>query len=381
MAVWPYIPQRRPTESLEWMTDVIRCSAKEYRHCLRKEPRQEWSYTFQMTPAQFGRAKGLARSIGGSTLDLPIWTEQTVVGAIAAHTVNLTVDTAGASYEDGGELLVWESDTHYEVVTIATVGVGTVTLNPWVVDDYTDALVMPLREATFAQPFEADRDAVAARVVTQARFLIVETQDLSSINPMYDTYKDSYLVTDPPLEASNVREEYEREVETLDSGSGLMWRGSLYAAPIRGSVLGWGSLTRTELVNVREWLHTVKGRWKSIWVPSWNADVTVTADVVNNSYTVEIADIDFNSFFTAPCDFAIITTDGLFHCIHVLSCADGDPGKEVLTVEDPNASIPLNTIARTSLLTRARFAADRVEIQHEVGGYAACAVPTVEVPG
>jgi hypothetical protein len=384
MSVWPYIPQQGPTEALEWMTDVQRCRAKEYRHCLRAEPRQEWSYQYQMTPAQFARAKESAKSLGDDSFYLPVWTEATHVGAIAAHTVDVPVDATYSCYEAGGYLLVWDNDMHYEVCLISVLGVGTITLNPWVVDDYDDAYVMPVRVATFAQAFEADRDSVAGRIVAQARFLAVETEDLSEESGLeYDTYLGYPVVTArTELIGGSIREEFEREVETLDSGSGILSRGTLYEHAIQASGLGWTLLSQEDLWNFRVWLHTRKGRWKAFWSSSWNNDVEIVKNIAPGDDYLRVTDTDFATHFTLPVDLWVVYNTGFFG-VRITSVAyDGPAGTEDLhfTGAFAGETIDADDITCTSKLTFSRFDADRIEVQHKVAASATVEVPIVEIP-
>ena len=383
--VWPYVPQVNVVESLEWLTDVIRCRAKEYRHCLRANPREGWQYTHHMTPQQFATAKKFARDNTGASFYLPVWTEFAHVGAIAAHTVSLSIDGSHRSYNDGDLLLVWDSETDYETCLIGTVGVGTISLNPWVVAEYTDAYVMPIREVTFAQPFEADRTSISALTETSARFRAVDTLDLDEeTGIVYADYRGYPLVTDPTeLLSSSITEEFQREVDALDSGSGVLVQLPTYDAAIQTTRLAWTRLTRDDVWDLRVWLHARKGKWRAFWASSWGPDITVTDDIGAGSTVVEIADCDFATTFGTPSDFVIRQTNGLSFPFKVLSVEAGDPGKELLNTASPisvGGDVLVANIAKTSRLTFSRFDADRIEINHGVGGKATVAVPVIEVP-
>jgi len=383
MAVWPYIPQRGITETLEWLTDVIRCRTEEYRACLRAEPRQEFTFRYQMTPTQFGKAKELAKETGGSNIYLPVWTEMTEVGRIAAHQVSLPVDGSHACYSDGGKLFVWDDDEHCEIVTISTVGEGVINLNPWVVVAYDNACVMPLRVATFAQEFEADRDEVGTIIKTTARFSVVATEDLSAESGLtYQDFGGHPLVTDrPELAAGSVSEQFTREVDTLDSWSGVVWKWNIWGHPIQTSKLAWYLATKEALWDFRIWLHHIKGRWKGLWVSSWSADLTVVQTVAEGAYQVIIADIDYWNHYPPNATFVIRKTDGTCVPVTVTACAAGDPGEQVLTItESVSPAIPVASIDKMSRLVFSRFDSDRIEIQHRVGAAATVAIPTVELP-
>lgn len=384
MDVWPFIPQRGATEALEWLTDVIRCRSKEYRQCLRAAPRQDWTCDYHMTPGQFARAKEMAKKIGGAELYLPVRTEASEVGDVAADTVSLGIDATGKCYAEGGKLLLWESDSVFEVVTIAEIGAGTIGFLEATEGSYTRAVAMPLRVATFAQEFEADRGEAVSAIRTQARFQAVQTEDLSAgAGLVYPTYRGSPIVTDATRVRSGVREQYTREVETLDSGTGGIAREPVYSRPSQTSVLSWYAEGAAAVAALRVWLHTRKGRWRDLWAASWNRDLTVVDSISAGSQQVRIAAMGFGDVFSLPCDFLLITKSGAFLPFRVTAVADGDPGVEVLTTSTlfvAGVTIEPDDVKGVCRLVLSRFDADRVEIQHGEASSARVTVPIVEVP-
>lgn len=384
--LWPFCPQAGHTEALEWQTDVIRCKTAEERHSLRQTPRQELSCAYQLVPNAYGRARELAKRIGRDPCYAPVWSQRTAVGIIAAHTASLPVDTATSSYQSGGYALVWDADDACEAVKVGSVGSGTITLDPWVVGSYTKALVMPARVATFAQDFEADREPqgqTGGKTNCQARFVCEVTEDLSGASGglTYPSYLGDPVITDPAVLVGGIRDQDGREVETLDSGSGIVYRAPLYGFPTHASTLCWRALDRAGIQALRIWLHTRKGMWKRFWAPTWNRDVTVTADIGSGSDTIEIAAVGFASTYPLPCDLAIVTKAGTLTCVHVTDANPGSAGREVLTIDGAfSGGCPVSNIAGTCRLTLSRFDADRIELIHKSGGGVTVSVPITEVP-
>jgi hypothetical protein len=381
--VWPFLPQHGVTESLEWNTEVFRARSAEYRSCNRSQPRHELSLKHQMIPTDFGLAKELAKSIGGEKVYFPVWPEFTHVGAITAHSVTLSVDSSYACYKSGGKLLVWESNTHYEVVTIYSLGTGIITLNPWVVDAYSDAVVVPLRYGTMEQEVEAARDSNVELIPVSARFSTTETEDLSGASGglTYPTYRTYPVITDQTETDGGISELYSRETESLDTETGALWRGALFTQPIQTSSLSWWVDSRASLWALRIWLHTRKGQQKAFWMPSWNSELTPLGSIAVGGNTLEIADCDYNAHYPSGATWAIIDTSGQYTCLKVSSCVSGDPGKEVLTFQETvTGGLPLSSMARMCRIVLSRFSSDRVEIQHTIGGEAKTVVPVVECP-
>ena len=378
-SLWPFIPEREVTEALSWATDVIEFEDGEQRLATRPIPRGELSYTYQMTPAQFGRARELARSIGGDTCYVPVWTEAEHVGAVSAHQVNLAIDPVGKCYSETGYLLVWDDADDCEVVAIGSFGSGVINLDPWVVLAYSDAWVAPIRSATFAQEFEAPRDAVDTFVRSAARFEVLVTEDLSGETLAETPYKTYPIVEDPPKAGDS--EQFWREVDVLDTVTGLSAKTPVRDTPVMSSAVGWYCHTAAELWDRRVWLHKRRGRQGAFWLPSWNTDVVVTVDIGAGDGHIHIASVGFDETYTMPCDLLIETVGGGLVPLRVMSAADGDPGEEILTLESVfSGGLDVVDIARVGKLTLSRLNSDRIEIQHEAGGGAAIAAPTIEVP-
>jgi len=379
-SLWPFISEREVTEALSWATDIIEFEDGEQRLATRPIPRGELSYTYQMTPVQFGRARELTRSIGGDTCYVPVWTEAEHVGAVGAHQVNLAIDPVGKCYSETGYLLVWDADDDCEVVAIGSFGVGQINLDPWVVAAYSDAWVAPIREATFAQEFEAPRDAVDTFVRAGARFEVLVTEDLSGEPLAETTYLTYPIITDAPKAGDS--EQFWREVDVLDTVTGLSAKTAVRDIPKMASAVGWYCHTAAELWDRRVWLHKRRGRQGAFWLPSWNADVTIVKAIVAGDDFIEIAAIGFAAKYTLPVDLVIVFTAGTttsFRCTFVTT--DGPPGTERLHFAGAfSGGAPLDAIARTSKLTLSRLNSDRIEILHTAGGGASIAAPTVEVP-
>jgi hypothetical protein len=347
-------------------------------------PRQEFQLVHQLTPDEFGKSRQLAKAIGGDECYLPVWPEMSEIGSISAHTVNLAIDATNTCYRNGGKLLVWDDSDNCEVCTINTVGSGTISLTPWVVNAYSNALVAPIRLARFAQEYEAGRQAIASMVETQARFSVVETEDLSGeTGIVYPTFYDHPVVTDAPRVLSgSVSEQFEREVDTLDSRSGIVWKAPAYEQAYQSSALASYDEGLANVWKRRVWLHTRKGRWKAFWAPSWNDELPVSQPITEDDETLVISAMDYATYYPidAAVTWVLFTTAGVAHCFRVYNrVVVGD--EEVLSVTPAfTASIALNQIDKVCRLVLSRYDADRIEIQHRVASSATISTPTVEVP-
>jgi hypothetical protein len=380
MTVWAFKPQPRITETLEWLTDVIRTFDGEQRICTRPCPRREVSHSFHLGGSNYAVAAELAKSLGGNEFYLPRWTQPTEVGNIAPSTATLPVNPDYQSYVVNGKAIIWESATHYEVLTVSVLGSGTITVSPAVAGNYVRALVMPLLTVTFAQSFEGARGNTDRVVEASGRFCCVDLEDLSNVvGDTYQSYRNYPLVSEPTVILGGASEQFGHDLETLDTRTGLLWNGPRYDDPIRSSVLAWSDLGLPHYPLLK-WLHKCHGRQKAFWASSWFTDLEITAPISIGDGTIEIAAIDYGSFFPSTADFAVVDVNRNVYPIRVVGVADGDPGKEVLTLDVVTTfALALADLQGTSRIVLSRFNSDRIEVNYDVGQLATVTVPIVEV--
>jgi hypothetical protein len=383
-SVWPYKPEGEPIEALEWLTDVQRTYGLEYRRRLRPTPRQEWEHTYVLDTITLQRAVQAARNLGDEEFFLPIWQERTYVGALAASTVTVPVDATYACYSEAGSLLVWEDETHYETRAILTINEGTITLESGLGANYTAAYVMPVRLATFAQPFAVTPSSSDTQWgEAEARFQAVVTEDLSEEEepyPGYFTHKGQHVWYRKVEIIGDVRQSFEHRVDVLDSGAGDVSLLPNVEQPEQSSTVAWFLFGAEEVWETRLWLHKRKGRQKCFWVPSWSDDVTLLADINIDDTTMTVADLDFDQYGSFPMDL-IIWESGWPKFTRVIGAASGSGGSQVLTLEGPSAiEIVAANVTQISTIRLVRFATDRIQIQHLVSSQARIMAQVVEVP-
>lgn len=398
MEIWPYAPQKGMVESVEWYTDVQRCKSAEYRRALRSKPRQELQLSHKMTAAQFGEAKLMAKDIGIDPLLVPLWPWAHVAGALAASANQVSKDLGDpiSLHAAGTSVLIWDHADKWELAEVDTNITDPenprIELTAGLSQTYTNALMIPLRVGQFAQEFEATSSS-SRFIDASARFQIPVGDDFSTNwNTQYhaqqelglyqgETYRTYPVVTDRSLAASGVREQFERRFEEIDSALGLSYRLPTLSAPEQSGSITWTGNTRAECRPLLYWLHSRRGRGMSFWVPSWNADLTVTAEIAAIDTTVQIADVGFRTRATFPCDIMILTTAGARIYKRVNSAAAGTSGSEVLTLSAAvGAHLYTWDVSAVCMMNLSRFSADRVEINHPAAGHVVSTAQIVEVP-
>jgi hypothetical protein len=379
---WPFKPQMEIIETLEWLTDVNKCKKAEYRMTVRHRPRISYQHKYVLDAVDYGVARELARTIGGDPLYVPDWSVATAVPTISAGTVSLPIDVTYAPAYYSGFALVWAGDFNYEVVSITGYGTGTIAISA-TVNGYTNPEIVPLRLATFDQEFDGNLGA-HHYIEASASFTATATEDLSTYSGglTYPAYLGDPVVTDPVELINSVKEGNTRDVETLDSKTGPLYKYPLFATPTQSGVLAWTLLTEAALWALRVWLHTRRGRCKQFWSSSWNADVTITKDIVAGEGAIQIAAIGFASKYTLPVDIAIANASvGGMTFIRITSVSAGPAGNELLNFGGAfSGSTWHKETLIASKLTLSRLASDRIDIQHLSGRQATVEAATTEVP-
>lgn len=378
MELWPFIPQRDFTESLEWSTDVIRCRGAEQRLALRATPRHGYMFNMQMDPGQFSRAKSFARAHSAGEVLLPLWGELTYVGAVALGSTVVSFDTRYAHYSVGSQLVVWQEDDFYEVREITGKTDTELSFDEPLERGYVGAILMPVREVAFSQAFEVAR-AATDLVTSSARFVATKAEDLAA-----DTGLTSYLSHDVMLDRtvliSDMQEKFEREAEEADNGVGPITLMAERTYPIQTSVLGWSTLTRQELWSLRTWLHTRRGKWKGFWVPSWNADLVLAQAVAPASTTMRVQRMGYAAQEGVR-DIMIVTKAGARYFRRILGGEYWSSTQEQLTLDGAiGLTLAPSDVEMICLLTFMRLDADRIEIRHRAARGATVSVPTFEAP-
>lgn len=381
MELWPFVPQREFTESLEWLTDVIRAKGQEQRIALRPQARQELMLTHLMDDQTLARAKSLARFASAGEILVPGWESFTRIGALAAGSAVLTFDTSYAPYRVGGQVVVWQEDDHFEVRTLTAVAAGQLDLDEPLELEYGLALVMPARPSLFLQEFEASRSTHPWKR-GQVRFVSTEYRSLegSGAAPSYPVYRGHDVLTDRTVLLSDVNERYVREAETFDGGLGVLWSGPEFTYPVQTGLASWSLDSRADLWRIRAWLDARRGRQVGFWLPSWNVDLVLTTPTTASGTTLTVRNVGFSSYEGVR-DIMILTTSGTTYFRRVLNSAPGSPGFDVLLIDSAlGVVLQPSQVQAICLLTFHRLDTDRVEIKHRAARGADIAVAVMEAP-
>lgn len=378
VVIWPFIPQTRHTEVLEWKTDLLPSFNKEQRLALRAAPRQAFTFEFQLDPYQFSRAKAIATQWAHRVYGIPVWSELTRVGALAAGMTYIPVDTSYADYRDDDLVVLWESDEKFVAVETTTIAAGQINLKLPLEISFTDAYVAPVRFARTPSGMAFDRNA---HDITEAKvtFTVTQNADLGA-GVGYPQYRGKDVLTDLPVIVGSMTERISRAIDEFDNGSGPV------GVDIRNNwvqgrkAITFDTLTRQERWAARQWLHNRRGKQVGFWLPSWTPDLVLVESSPSGSGAIVVRPIGYPLYYGAK-DIMIRKTTGEDLFMRVLGGSTDVNGNEQLSLEAPLvAELLMAEVEFISFISHVRLDTDRITLTHSNAGRATINVPIMETP-
>lgn len=380
LTVWPFVPQIQFTEELEWMTDVMQAYSTEQRYALRTAPRQAFSYAFQLDDYQYSRAKALGYSWAHRMYGVGVWAESIRVGALLEGATSILLDTTQGDFRANDVILLWESDESYLAAETTTLSAGAVGLKLPLSRPFSNAYVMPLRFARTLAGLTFQRDNPAATTLT-VDFSVDNNVDLAvGFTSPFPQYRGRDILTTPSVISGDMQDSAFRGVEVFDNLTGPLLTDPIFGYVTRSEAVIFDPQTRAELWALRRWLHYLRGRQRTFWLPSWENDLTLVQDVQSIDLSIKVRPIEYPAAY-AVTDILVELTTGTTYYRRLLSGSIDTSGNEVLALE---TAFPVNfTVAqvrRISFMRHVRLDSDRLELQHSYGGRTRISTTCVEVP-
>lgn len=378
VVVWPFIPQTQHGETMEWLTDIIPSFNNEQRLALRPEPRQSFTYEFQLDERQFSRAKAICTQWAHRVYGIAVWSEATFIGALSAGATAVFLDTAYADYRENDIFLIWESDTKFEAVENLEVLADRLNLKLPLENAYTNAYVAPLRFARTLQGMDFRRRS-DAYAIARGTFLVTQNADLGA-SVGYDTYRSKDVIPDRTIIVNDIRERISRQVDIFDNGSGPIEIEIKNNWVNNTQVISFDTVNREERWAARQWIHSRRGKQKGFWLPSWNVDLVSVVDVSAASTSLTCLPIGYPLYYGVK-DIMIQRTNGTKLYNRILSASTDGSGNELLNLENPvGEDLTVADIEYICFMSHVRFNSDRIEVRHSYAGRATMSIPVIETP-
>ena len=367
--VFSFEPQKEITESLEWFTDVIVPKdgvAAEQRISVRPIPRQHLKWTIVLPTEQeqirFDTLlfRQLKRKWG-----VPIWVNALPHrGTINILDTTITLDTSNTLFEDDSLGIIWQSPTSFEVIRIETIVGSTLTLELPIQNQFLGTKsIMPLKIGYLNSSVQL-RDSIRLKANAQVSFLVLNNSLVTGYTPDLEYLSQPVITSHSVLNQST-----ERSIDSdsifNDPGIGDLQLISGSEFNIINRAHRFENKTRATCWNFRQFLHSLYGRQKTAWLPTFKKDMILAAPFLNGNTFFYIEDTsNFSRFMqinTLVTHIIFMFTDGEKVCREVLSMADQGDGTEKIAVVALARDVT-TTNCQISLLHLCRQTLDQVDI-------------------
>lgn len=354
----PFLPMQaeRPlSESLAWLTDVTEAhNSSEDRVQLRSMPRQTFVYTLPISAANFARTFNVEYGALRQRWAVPLWTEAQYVGTVAGTTI--ACDTTNFDLRADSLALLYRDSTHWQVVEIETVSVGSVELYS-AADALTGAFLMPVRLGYIAG--NVDKPSNGYNAKSKMTFEIEDNMPYSADVPTQFLANDIYF--EPSIANGFLDRSLEQQQDIVDGQLGKVFRRTTWANPRFGSPYKTITSDAQEMRAYKDWLYRRAGKFRSFWLPSFEMNLRC-ANVGNIVSTLYATRDSYFDYATARTHIAIEDTAGNWYARTVSSPVEVSGDRVQLTLSSP-LNVDASLIRRISYLGLYRLDTDSVEIQ------------------
>lgn len=326
--------------TLEFFNDSIPSSnGKVQRLSVRPLPREIYRFNYRLDGLERQRLQNYLFDRQASLTGLPLYDEELTLLADAPITSTSFTVTDGdvSDFRIGGLVMIHESDFVFEVFIISTVSAVSIGIAGQTVNAYTalNATVVPVRVVWITNvPNGASFVVDGADLEVEFTVDDLETGAPSSSSIAWNS--NTYLGL-PLLDECNLGltspEGYESRVVFIDNDTGLVHQGSLWESNKRTSRKSFSMRNRVDIRNLRSHIRYVEGIQKSFYLPTFQKDFTIGADISLGAAIVDVSKFEYRRFTgsrTPRNTIRFIFNDGSPSEIKVIDSAADHPTDELL---------------------------------------------------
>lgn len=388
--LWPWLTDwsKSVSESLAFLTDVMQAPTGGAQvRALRNAPRRGFGFQ-QVMNADIRRIVDALRfDLGVQQCLLPIYADIQQLGAdLAAGATSIPCRTDGFDFVAGGKAVLWNDVNAWELVTIASGGVGAnaltlsaATVNAWP----AGTRLYPVRKARVASIAKADWQSDDVSTV-QVSLLIDEPCDWPAAWPSAATYRGVPVLEWRGDESTDPTDEFDRLDGRVDMDVGPVFYFDLPGMPFRAQSQLFTLATRADHTAFRSLLYMLNGRAGQVWVPSWQQDLRLSQPALATATQLQVPWCGYTQFGYLQAnrrDIRIELYDGTILYRRITGSADaGD--HEVLQIDSaPGIALAPGAIRQIGFLTMCALASDSVQLDHvtDADGVSQCTLNWVAV--
>jgi hypothetical protein len=352
-------------ERLRWLTDVIASAdtGVEQRRALNLSPRRSVEITVNPTRNERTFLDLSLQHLGSEKWLFPLWFDQ---GKVSADTVlagkRVNFDIAFRETGLGAFALLYQDTFTWEVISIESVDANGVNL----VDPLARAWpkgtpIYPLRLAQLSS--DTRLSSITSQVGDSSLlFQLVQENDYPEIAPAGVQFEGRPVLTTPPNYSAVIDTQHIRLAEDLDNDTGLPYRYDPLDCAFSVQSHNWLIQGREALSSFRSFLYWLRGRQRSLWLPTFSDDLFVARAAAQGAGNLDVEQIGiaYTGGIVPGRDAVLI--DGQPSRLTGIGAPQA-PGEERLRIAAGlPAAVPKGMTG--SFMAVARLNQDQVEVQH-----------------
>ena len=366
------------TERLEWLTDVlVSRSGSEQRRAARLSPRRSFEMTVNPLDNQRSFTDLFLHRLASEEMLFPLWHDSAKLDAeVTSGDVAIPFDNTYREHAVDQCAILYQDAFTWEVIYIdAMDDNGLTAATPVTYTWPAGTKVFPMRAARLTA--ESNFSALTSRVgEAQLLFTMTRENDFTEAAAFDLTLGGRPVMVKEPNRSESLDQAYQRLVTELDNPSG---RKKVVDVPGRSFVTqlhNWMCVGRQEHFEMREFLYYLRGRARSVWIPTFNDDLKLARSSAAGSSLLDIDKIGYaytggsvagrNVVWfkrTSGYEIAVISTTG--------AALAADEERLVLATPLANAYAPGQL---ASFMDVARLDQDTIEIQHHTDSDGVCEI-------
>ena len=390
LVLFPFRPAGPITETLQWMTNVLRSHSSEQRIALRKHPRQIWGMRYKQKDSVQARINSAMWGRNIKPFGLPIWTDVSYLyDPITSGTDTIYLDTRYFDYRENGLLvLLYRDDLTNEAKEIAEIYNDRLVLTRPLETNFPDgALAMPV-VICMPEGGLVREDIGNGVTVSNIKFRAIE--NLEYVTSPEATYLGYEILDDywNIRRGGNVASSILHPSVIIDNQTVETWDVFEYRdKPDELWDWSWVADNPEQRWNNKMLLMRMRGRQKPFWISTRVKDFEL-ADIVASSaseWTVYNMGQNYLELIGDPRHVEILLKDGSIYQMEVVGLTDTSTDKSTQIIEMSDIfgiEVAPEDVERISYLRLVRFNSDEAVITHNLGIYSEVTMPliTVEQP-
>lgn len=352
--LFPFEPVSGIQENIGYLTNVLSAFSEEQRIALRQEPRLNLRFDFDFTPGELSAAQQLVRENPLGEWYCPLWQYVQTVGDLASGATTINVDTSKAPWVVGQKIIVQSEYNVAEEIEVSAIASGSLTFaSPGLTQAYTNAIIAPVITAISVNGISVTR---SDSFFISAAMTFLSWNYPFSRNSTYPQYKSIDVITERSVMTEDIPIVVSQNAALVENGLGAPEPVETESFVRVQSALNFTDYESDRLVR-RQWIDSLYGRQRPFWLPTWNDDFNLTADISGTDTVLQVSETNSTAVGRSV---LIETTSGAFFYRDVSAVSDTS-----MTISASlGQSFTVAEIVVICFIDQVRLSADSITLNH-----------------